>query len=116
LLSKVFLGVKLRTPNDLVYGDTGRYPIVINSVIRCIKYWLKLVKMPDLRLPRKAYRLDERKKNNWATKIRMFLFLHGFGFVWLKESPIHACFLFVLKEVSLGSTIIRKTSINSSSI
>jgi hypothetical protein len=35
---KSFLGVKLRTPNDLVYGDTGRYPIVINSVIRCVKY------------------------------------------------------------------------------
>jgi hypothetical protein len=100
---KSFLGVKLRTPNDLVYGDTGRYPIVINSVIRCIKYWLKLVQMPDSRLPRKAYlmlyRLDEGKKNNWVSKIRMFLFLNGFGFVWLNQG-VGDCnaFISVLRE------------------
>ena len=86
---KNFLGVNIKTPNDLVYGETGRYPIVINSIIRCVKYWLKLTQLPDSRLPRKAYlmlyRLDERKKSNWVSKIRIFLFRHGFGFVWFNQ-------------------------------
>lgn len=59
--------------------------------------------MPDSRLPRKAYlmlyRLDERKKNNWVSKIRMFLFLHGFGFVWLNQGVgDRNAFISVLRE------------------
>ena len=52
---KKFLGVEMRTPNDLVYGETNRYPIYINSAIRCIQYWFKLLRMNNDRLPRKAY-------------------------------------------------------------
>ena len=100
---KKFLGVDIRTPNDLVYGDTGRYPIVIHSTIRCIKYWLKLLAMPDSRLPRKVYsmlyKLDEGGKVNWVSKIRMFLFQHGFGYVWVNQS-VGDCnaFISVLRE------------------
>jgi hypothetical protein len=45
------------------------------------------------------YRLDERKKKNWVSKIRMFLFLHGFGFVWLNQG-VSDCnaFISVLRE------------------
>ena len=42
---KRYLGVDMRTPNDLVYGELRRYPIYINSNVRCIRYWLKLVSM-----------------------------------------------------------------------
>ena len=35
---KKFLGVESRTPNDFVYGDLGRYPIYLNSYVRCISY------------------------------------------------------------------------------
>jgi len=100
---KKFLGVERRTPNDFVYGDTGRYPISIHSVIRCINYWLKLLQMPDSRLPHKAYlmlyRLDERGKVNWVSKVRKFLFLYGFGVVWVNQS-VGDCraFVSVLRE------------------
>ena len=39
---KRYLGVDRRTPNDLVYGEVGRFPIQINASVRCIRYWLKL--------------------------------------------------------------------------
>ena len=40
---KRFLGMDMRTPNDLVYGELGRYPVHINSSICCIGYWFKLM-------------------------------------------------------------------------
>ena len=86
---KKFLGVDRRTPNDLVYGDTDRYPIYINSAIRCIRYWLRLLKMDTNRLPRKAYNmlhiLDRRGKINWVSNIRVCLSENGFGYAWMSQ-------------------------------
>ena len=48
---KRYLGVVRRTPNDLVDGEVGRFPIQINACVRCIKYWLKLMLMEEHRLP-----------------------------------------------------------------
>ena len=65
----MFLGVDMKTPNDLVYGKIDRFPITLNSAVRCIRYWLKLTCMGEYRLPRKAYmmlyNLDARGKRNW---------------------------------------------------
>ena len=52
---KKLLGVEMRTPNDLVYGETNRYPLFVNSAVRCIRYWLKLTRMEASKLPNKAY-------------------------------------------------------------
>ena len=86
---KRFLGVDRRTPNDLIYGETNRYSIVINSIIRCIKFWLKLVCMGEDRLPHKAYNmlmhLDARGKQTWVTKVKTCLFEYGYGHVWLNQ-------------------------------
>ena len=60
------LGVDRRTPNDLVYGEVGRFPIQINASIRCISYWLKLARIEKHRLLVRAYKvllnLDQRGK------------------------------------------------------
>ena len=83
---KRFLGVDRRTPNDLVYGETNRYPIHIKAAVNCIRYWFKLLQMDNSRIPRKAYdmlfSLDARGKENWVSKVREFLFKYGFGIVW----------------------------------
>ena len=55
---KRFLGVDMKTPNDHVYGETDRFPITLNSAIRCIRCWLKLTCMGEDRLPSKAYNYD----------------------------------------------------------
>jgi hypothetical protein len=86
---KKFLGVELRTPNDLVYGELDRYPITVNFALNSLRYWLKLTQMEESRIPRKAYvmlyNLDERGKKNWASRIRQCLFQFGFGFVWINQ-------------------------------
>ena len=51
---KRYLGVDMRTPDELAYGELGRYPIYINSNVRCVRYWLKLVSMEENRLPAKS--------------------------------------------------------------
>lgn len=86
---KRFLQVDRRTPNDLVYGELGRYPIYLNSYIKCIKYWLKLVCMNENRLPAVAYKtlrdLDNKGKITWVAKIRQCLCSYGFAFVWFEQ-------------------------------
>ena len=83
---KRYLGVDRRTPNDLVYGEVGRFPIQINAYVRCIRYWLKLIRMEEHRLPLRAYKmllnLDQRGKTNWVTNIRKTLCANGFSYVW----------------------------------
>ena len=86
---KKFLRVNMKTPNDLVYSETNRYPIYLNSIVRCIRYWVKLTRMKNSRLPRKAYNmlhdLDLRGKSNWVSKVKMKLFELGFGDVWVQQ-------------------------------
>ena len=44
--------ISQKTPNTMIYGELGRYPLYINTVIKAVKYWLKLVELPDNRLPK----------------------------------------------------------------
>jgi hypothetical protein len=100
---KRFLNVSLQTPNKMVYGELGRYPLYINSCVRCVKYWLKIVSMSDDRLPKQAYkmllRVDENDKECWATRIRRILCNLGFTEIWNQQGTDQAdVFLFVLKQ------------------
>ena len=83
------MGVQKKTPNDFVYGETGRYPIYISSYVRCIRYWLKLLQMDDRKLPKKAYMMllgiDSQGKKSWVSGIREFLHKNGFGYVWMNQ-------------------------------
>ena len=69
---KRFLGVGQMTPNNMIYGDTAWYPLYTNAYVRAVRYWLKITRMNEKRLPYKAYlmllHLDEQGKNNWVTK------------------------------------------------
>ena len=89
LACKRFLGVPLKTPNKMVYGELGRYPLFINSSVRWLKYWFRLLEMDHQRLPKQAYMmlvlLDQNGKTCWATEVRELLFRTGFGYVWLNQ-------------------------------
>ena len=54
---KRLLNVSPRTPNALVYGETGRYPLYISTYTRCIKYWLNILRMQEDRIPLKSYEM-----------------------------------------------------------
>ena len=41
---KQLLGVKQTTQNDFVYGELGRYPLIVHRQYKIIKFWLKILK------------------------------------------------------------------------
>ena len=83
---KKLLNVSPRTPNDMVYGETGRFPLYVLSYTSCIKYWLRLTTMDTARLPGKAYNMLLSVHNSgqfsWASRVHQVLYKFGFGFVW----------------------------------
>lgn len=100
---KTFLNVSLHASNTIVYGETGRYPLFVNFKVRCIKYWFRLLQLPNARIARQSYtmlyRLSENGSENWVSKIRDLLCSNGFGIVWLfKEVGNEKSFCKILKE------------------
>ena len=89
LACKRFLGVPLKTPNKMIYGDLGRYPLYINSSVNCLRYWFKLLEMDNKRITYSAYQMlldsDKDGKYCWVSKIREILCETGFSFVWLQQ-------------------------------
>lgn len=86
---KRLLNVYPRTPNTLVYGELGRYPLYIDSSVRAICYWFKLQNMPPERISRQAYDRDKNlfseaglNDHSFAFSIKQCLDQFGFSYVW----------------------------------
>ena len=82
---KWFLNVAARTPNVMIYGDTGRYPLGINTQLRLVKYWLKLLKMDHDRYPHQVYTAMLNSVDshfNWATGVKSILRKYDFEREW----------------------------------
>ena len=83
---KRFLGVKRSAPGSAVLGDCGLNTIFTHTLLKCIKFWLKLIRLPSCRYTRKCYDmlydLDKRGKHTWVTDIRNIICSYGFGYVW----------------------------------
>ena len=75
---KRFLGLDQRTPNHMIYGDLGRFPLYINGCIRSIKYWLRLGTFGTEKLPKQAYIMlchcSIPESRNWAKAIELCLY------------------------------------------
>ena len=87
---KRLLCVSNKTPNHMVYGDTGRYLLYIESTISSLRYWLKLRKMPMTRFPKQTLTMLENdidmhasnSTGNWARNIKHCLESYGFQDAW----------------------------------
>ena len=99
---KRFLHVRNKTANDVVYGELGRFPLWITSTIRCIKYWLRLLKQPNERYSKKAYNtllsMHEKGYKTWVTHIKSILCDNGFVQVWLFGCGNETGFIKELKD------------------
>ena len=51
---KRFLSVPLHSSNKLLYRETSRYPLYISTAVKCIKYWIRLIRLPLSRLCRQT--------------------------------------------------------------
>ena len=76
---KVVLNVGKTTWNFATYGECGRHPMYVDYHCRAIKYWCKLLTSHDDRYIKKCYKLmhqhDMSGRHNWATDIRIFLYV-----------------------------------------
>lgn len=83
---KYFLGVSARTPAIALLAETGRYPMYIKCYKQHIKYWLKILDMPDTRYPKACYQMlyqiDQQHRDTWVGSIRTLLCEHGFQDTW----------------------------------
>jgi len=83
---KIQLGVGPSTPTPAVLGECGRDHIYVNCIIKCVKYWLKLISLPKESLLGACYCFLYNQsllgKPNWCTKIKEILFKYGFGWAW----------------------------------
>ena len=86
---KKSLGVGKKTPNNLVYGETGRYPLYVDSTMSTIRYWFKVINMDPARIPRQAYEREKleinHKTTGWAKGIKQCLETNGFAEIWINE-------------------------------
>ena len=71
---KRFSNVGVQLPNKMIYGDSGRYPMFIASAVRCVRYWLRITNISDVRSPKEAY--------------YMLLHLHDFFFFFFRVRPM----------------------------
>jgi len=63
---KRILKVRTTTPNFMVYGELGRFPLEIKVKMRMVSYWNKLLQNEKLSSSRSIYRLLLSLKNNGA--------------------------------------------------
>ena len=86
---KRLLNVSPKTPNDMVYGETGRTPLHLDAKVSSIRFWLRLMRMEAGRLPRKAYNMLANVHNNgrqcWVSAVHGNLMMYGFGYVWANQ-------------------------------
>ena len=64
-----FLHVRNKTPNDVVYGELGRYPLFIPATVRFVKYWLKLLRQTDNLYSKKSYKMLLEMQNRGKTTL-----------------------------------------------
>ena len=88
---KLILNMKTSTPNFIVYGETGVYPIYIDIYCRMISFWATLVSGPLTKLSYSMYltgyslyRFENNSNNKfkWFHTIKYILCSCGFSGVW----------------------------------
>lgn len=107
---KKYIGLKQNTNDAFAIGECGRLPLAVTYMTQAIKYWLKLLQMPNSRYPRQCYlmlkSLTDVGKITWATHIKSLLFEFGFGYAWIANeigNSNHFIFLFKqrIKDISV---------------
>ena len=86
---KIILHLKATTPNCMIYGELGRYPLDIDIKLRNILCWSKLITGKDIKLSIISYRLLYLSQNN------------NCQFSWLNyvESILNECGLVLLSQM-----------------
>ena len=83
---KNMLGVRRQTPTLAIYGDTGHFPLLLKQQVQTLKYWARLIALPDNHILKNAYNcllgLDSIGIENWTTHVKTLTFNLNLGSFW----------------------------------
>lgn len=74
---KNVLNVRQQTPSDAIYAETGRCPMYIRQQLQALKYWTRILSLPQTSIVKQAYNslfiLEQMAQDNWCSKISKLL-------------------------------------------
>lgn len=80
------LGVSSKTASPALLGECGRHSMYVHCYVRCVKYWIKLLRLPVGHLLKSCYlmllNLCSIGRLNWVSDIKNMLYRYGFGNIW----------------------------------
>ena len=88
--------------NEIMYGELGRIPLIVQRYIRTVKYWLKILNIKQTRLTKVLYNVQFNALTNnhtivnWVSKVRNLLCSYGFGEAWYNQGVGDANIFLVL--------------------
>ena len=85
---KHILHLKPSTPNFMIYGELGRYPIAINIKVRMINFWCKLHNSQGNKLSSKLFYALTHYNNTWCNFIKSILNESGLSYIWQSEQSV----------------------------
>ena len=83
---KYILKFRKCTPNFMIYGELGRFPLDINVKVRMITFWAKLVSSHENRIANCMYKLALSRSFPWVKHIEQMLHDCGLSYVWHSQS------------------------------
>ena len=102
---KQILNVRSTTPSYMVYGETGRYPLIIYAKIKCLCYWSKVLSNGNSKLSGIMYQIiytcqrNENVQFKWINDIKNILDESGFSYLWNSQiSPGTQAIKSVIKQ------------------
>ena len=100
------LGVGSKVPGPAVLGECGRHSVYVYCYIRCIKYWLKILALPNDSIVKSCYIMLQNYCNNgrtnWASEVKKLLYHYGFRYAWENQETLeNDVFLDELRHASL---------------
>ncbi len=96
---KTVLGVKKSTPNFMVYGELGKFPLSITIKCRIISFWAKLVSGKASKISYLMYKLlySQHEANvihsRWMQNVKSILTEVGVPGLWYNQVDINASWL-----------------------
>ena len=92
---KNMLGVRRQTPTLAIYGDTGHFPLLLKQQVQTLKYWARLIALPDNHILKNAYNcllgLDSIGIENWTTHVKTLTFNLNLGSFWETQTMERRC-------------------------
>ena len=96
---KLLLNLKKSTPNFMVYGELGVYPLSVSVKVRMVNFWSKLVNGKESKLSNTLYRyiycqnMRNGFQSTWLNFVKNVLDNSGLNNIWLSQGNFNSKWL-----------------------